>query len=124
MPITLNDEEQARLLGALPEHRYDAAIEKLMPKLTKMAEKKGTLSKRQLEGKGFLSSVGKALGFIGKEVGLPILKQVVLPMVVKKLTGKGLVVAEGKGILVPGESLSSGNGLRVAGQRGKVKKTK
>ncbi len=62
----------------------------------------------------FLGSIGKALLPIVKAVGMPILKDVLLPagvdMLKKKISGNGLSLP--------------GGALRLAGQRGRGKKKK
>lgn len=64
-----------------------------------------------MQGKGVmdvLKSIGKHLAPIAKKLGPKLLKKVVIPFLKKKLVGKGLDPA--------------GNGLRLAGQRGRGKK--
>jgi hypothetical protein len=60
-----------------------------------------------MKGDGIMSilkSIGKVLGPIAKEVGPTVLKELVLPMLKKKIAGKGLS--------------PPGGALRLAGQRG------
>lgn len=45
--------------------------------------------------KSILSKVGRALGPIAKEIGPTVMKELVLPMLKKKLTGSGLSVPGG-----------------------------
>jgi len=63
--------------------------------------------------KDILKKVAKALGAVAKVVGPVALKEFVVPMLKKKLLGKGLVLA-GQG---------RGRGLKLAGQ-GRKKKPK
>ena len=69
-----------------------------------------------MSGAGFLSflgSIGKTLLPIVKTVGLPILKEVLLPMGISALKSK-----MGMGVSLPGGA------LRLAGQRGRGRRRK
>ena len=74
----------------------------------------GCCVKRMQDGEGFmdaLKSVGNAIGPIVKVLGPTVLKEILLPLVKQKLSGKGLRLA------------GQGSGLRLAGQ-GVKRKTK
>ena len=63
-----------------------------------------------MSGSGFmdvLKSIGNAVGPVVKELGPTVLKEIILPLVKKKMEGNGIRLA--------------GGGLRLAGQRTKRK---
>ncbi len=105
MPTKLSLAQQRAMLRALPKHR-------------KMAVKKHCQS-CQMRGEGIsdiLKSVGSVLGPIFKEVGPTVLKEFVVPFIMKKIEKKISGSKKGDGLKIPG------SGLRLAGQRGKGKK--
>ena len=61
-----------------------------------------------------LKSVGSVLGPIIKEVGPTVLKEFVVPFIMKKIEKK-MASKKGDGLKIPG------SGLRLAGQRGRGK---
>jgi hypothetical protein len=92
----LSNHQQRALLRALPAHRKNAA--------------KAHCRSCQMRGEGFMDivkSIGSVLGPIAKEVGPVVLKEFVLPLLKKKISGGGLSPA--------------GGSLKLAGQ-GKKKK--
>ena len=96
MPKRLTLVEQRKLLRALPKSRIDACRRKC--------------HSCQMRGDGLgsiLKSIAKTLGNVGKEIGPVVLKELVLPMIKKKIEGKGLRPAGG----------GCGSGLRLAGRR-------
>lgn len=83
MPPRLSLAQQRKLLRALPAARINA-----VKKHCRLCEMRG-------EGlMSILKSVGKALGPIAKEIGPVVLKEMILPLLKKKL-GMGLTPAGG-----------------------------
>lgn len=86
----LTSAQQRSLLRALPTTRKNAC--------------KKHCQACQMKGSGIkdiLKSIGNVLGPIAKEIGPTVMKEFILPMLLKKLKGEG-----------------RGSGLRLAGQRG------
>jgi len=110
MPRKLTLVEQRKLVRALPAHRIAAV--------------RSHCRKCEMKGEGILSilkTICKALGPVAKELGPVVLKELVLPLLTKKLfKGKGRKPrkkASGRGLSLPGQGLSlPGSGLRLAGQ--------
>jgi hypothetical protein len=103
--MKLNLKQQRALIKALPAHR--------------IKDVKKHCQSCQMKGQGIgaiLKSIGSVLGPIAKEVGPTVLKELVIPFVKYKLTGKGTKLA-GQGTVL------AGGGLRLAGQRGRGKKS-
>jgi hypothetical protein len=113
MPLSLV--QQRALVKALPANRIKAL--------------KKHCQSCQMKGQGIgdiLKSIGAVLGPIAKGVGPTVLKELVIPFVKYKLTGKGTKLA-GQGTVLAGGSMPAysgrgthlpGAGLRLAGQRG------
>jgi hypothetical protein len=96
MPTKLTLAQQRGLLRALPVTRKTAC-----KKHCQTCQMKG-------DGiKSILKSIGRTLGPVAREIGPTVMKEFVLPMLLKKLKGEG-----------------RGSGLRLAGQRGKGKRKK
>jgi len=84
MPTRLKLAEQRRLYEALPQARKTA-----LRKHCQSCQMRG-------DGlKDIFKSVGKVLGPIAKEIGPTVMKEIVLPMLKKKIEGKGLNPAGG-----------------------------
>ena len=99
MPTRLKLSEQRRLYDALPQCRKTA-----LRKHCQSCQMRG-------DGiKDIFKSIGKVLGPIAKEIGPTVLKEIVIPLLKKKI--------DGKGISLPGGT------LRLAGQGRKKRKTK
>ena len=91
--------EQRNMIRALPSHR--------------LMQVKNHCEMCQMKGQGIseiLKSISSVLGPIIKEVGPTVLKELVIPFIKKKMSGKGLSPA--------------GMGLKLAGQGKKRKKPK
>ena len=89
--------QQRDMVKALPAHR--------------LSDVKKHCNHCSMKGDGIMDiikSVGRVLGPIAKEIGPTILKELVMPFIKKKVSGKGLHV--------------SGGALRLAGQGAKRKK--
>lgn len=81
MPVKLTLPQQRQLYRALPSSR-------------KLAVKR-TCKECSMRGDGILDiikKVGKALGAVGKELGPTVLKEIVVPLVLKKYGGSGLTL--------------------------------
>lgn len=86
-------------------------------KLTQKQQQKLEKLCCEMEGEGIgdiLKAIGKKLKPIVKKVGPVVLKEIVLPLIKKKIKGKGITPAGG----------SYGKGLKLAGQGEKKKKKK
>ena len=104
--------EQRKLIRALPQHRISACRHHCQMK--------------EQSGAGImdiLKSIGSVLGPIAKEVGPTVLRELILPMLHKKLSGNGLHLP-GKGLKLPGKGVvkkkpkkKAGSGLKLAGKR-------
>ena len=99
MPTRLKLTEQRRLYDALPKARKVA-----LRKHCQCCQMRG-------DGiKDILKSVGKVLGPIAKEIGPTVMKEIVLPLLKKKIEGKGLTPA--------------GGSLKLAGQGKKKRRSR
>ena len=99
MPTKLKLAEQRRLYQALPQTRKNA--------LRKHCQ---TCQMRGDGIKDIFKTIGRVLGPIAKEIGPTVMKEIVLPMLKKKIEGKG----KGRSPLsTPGNG--KGNGLSPAG---------
>ena len=84
MPSKLTVAQQRALYRALPASR-------------KLAVKRHC-QQCQMRGEGLFSilkSIGKTLGYVGKESGPTVLKEIIAPLVIKKYGGKGLTLPGG-----------------------------
>ena len=105
MPKRFTKAEQLALLRALPITRRNAM--------------KTHVRSKQMSGSGIsdiLKSLKSVLGPIIKEIGPIALKEFIIPMLHKKMSGQGLSLP-GRGLSLPGR------GLKLAGQ-GKKKAPK
>lgn len=91
--------EQRKMYKALPQSRHIAV--------------KKYCCDCSMKGEGImdiLKKIGEVLGPIAKELGPVVLKEIIVPFLKNKMSGNGLGLP--------------GNGLKLAGQRGKGKKIK
>lgn len=78
----LSVREQRKLIKALPSHRRTA-----VKKHCQLCQQRG-------EGLGdILKSIGRVLGPISKEVGPTVLKELIVPLIKKKISGGALKLA-------------------------------
>lgn len=98
MPKRLSLPEQRRLYQALPQSRR-TAVRRHCLQCSMRGDGLGSIFK----------SVGKVMGPIAKEIGPTVMKEIVLPILQKKIEGNGLTPA--------------GGALRLAGQ-GRKKRRK
>ena len=82
MPRKLTIAEQRKLARSIPLHRARAAR-----RMARAAEQRG-------DGlKAIFAKIKSALGPLAKEFGPQIVKEIAIPMLKKKLVGKGLYLA-------------------------------
>lgn len=84
--------QQRKLLKALPAHRV-SSVRKVC--------KECKFSGRNLTGSGIkdvMAKARKALGPLAQEIGPTVLKEFVMPMIMKKISGSGLRLAGQRGV--------------------------
>jgi hypothetical protein len=102
--------DQRKLIRTIPADRRVA-----LRKCCKDCEQRGYGIKTTIK------KAGEALGFIGREIGPTVLKELILPLLKKKTAGRGLRLAGAGG------KKSGGRGLTLSGagkRKGKKRKTK
>lgn len=98
--------QQRKLLKALPAHRVSS--------VRKVCKEQGGSGIKDV-----MAKARKALGPLAQEIGPTVLKEFVMPMIMKKISG-GALRKQSAGTA----RFCRGSGLRLAGQRGVGKRKK